>query len=171
KCHWSLQAPGPVRGAERNGLAIHLRRDESRPAVAHLMSNLRHRVVVWRNLSVRRPPCKLASVEGKIVVIGIGYAFSRILVHLVRAGIDRLDELPLESSRAAIALQPSLGRYNPGYRAARWAATQRASTGSARFLVFHAEVGVVRQEIEFIAQGLDDCACQVPRIGQSKVME
>ena len=82
------------------------------------MPNLRHRIVVLRDLSIRRSPCELASVEGNVVVIGIGGPVRRILLHLVRAGIDRLDELPLESSRAAIALQPSLGRSNSGYGAA-----------------------------------------------------
>ncbi len=139
--------------------------------MAHLMTDLRHRVVVRRDLSVRHAPRELAQVETDIVVIGIGDALRRILLHLIRAGIDGLHKLPLKSPGTAITLQPPLRCPNSSYRVARWIAAQRAIARSARFLIVDAEVRVISEEIVLVPQRIYDSAGQIPGIRQRQIME
>src|ERR1017187_2382139 len=149
--------PRPVRGTKGNDLVFDFGGDEGRPAMTHLMTDLRHCQVIAGHLTT----------AGAVHVD----SFGRMLLHLVGSGVDRLNELPLESSGAAIILQAPLGGPNAGDGAARGAAAQRAVAGSAGFLVIDAEIGIVGQKIELVAQVLDDRAGHIPRIGQSVVME
>src|SRR5215472_14775387 len=121
------------------------------------MSDLRHRIVVAGHLPFERALGELTLVAGDVTRIGIGEAFRRPFLHLVGAYVDRLYEAPLESAGAAVSTRSVLDLPDARDVSARWAVA-----GGAGLLVVDAKIGVVGQEVELVAQRLDDGAAQVP---------
>ena len=94
--------------------------------MAHLVPDLRHRVVVRRDLAVRRSLGELVRVRHHVVGVAVHDAFRRILGHLIRADVHRLDVLPLETSLRAVVREVPLVGADSGHRAARRTAAQGA---------------------------------------------
>ena len=80
-----------------------------------------------------------------------------------------MNELPLKPALRAVgseaALRDADSRDGAPHR------SQRAIARRARFLVVYAEVGVVREEIELVAEALDHAAGEIARIRQSVIVE
>src|SRR5258707_5845633 len=80
----------------------------------------------------------------------------RPLLHLVRAHIHGLNELPLEPALRAVrckaALRGADSRYSSTHR------PQGTVTRSARFLVVDAEVRIIRKKVELVTETLNDRA-------------
>ena len=124
--------------------------------MTHLMSDLRHRVVVRRDLSVRGPLGELMRIGPDIMGVRFVETVGWILLHLVSADIDGLDELPLKATLGAISGEVSLVSADAGDRAACRTTAERPGTGGSSLRVVDTEIGVVRQHIELVAQGIDD---------------
>src|SRR5690348_12381241 len=105
--------------------------------MAHFVPQLRHRVVVWTNLVIRRALLELANVRSDIVIASDGCSLWRSFLHLVRSHIYRLDVLPLEPAFGAIGFQVVLI-----LASSQHIASFRPVAGSARLLVINAEIGV-----------------------------
>ena len=105
---------------------------------------------------------ELLFVPGDIALRSHRCIVRRPLLHLVRAHVHRLNELPLESARAAETCQPALRRADARDGVA--CAAQRTEARRACFLVVDAKIGIVRKKIEFISKCLDHCACKIARI-------
>src|SRR6185437_5069177 len=111
----------------------------------HLMPDLRHGIVIRRNLAVEGALRKLVRVGDNVMIARIFHVSRRILVHLVRAHVNRLHKLPLEPSLAAVACQVSLMRGNARYFDAIRTAAEWPSAGSSRIGLINAEIRVVGQ--------------------------
>ena len=167
--HAGLQTSRPMRGTEGNCFAAHPCRNESRPAVAHFVRDLRDRVHIRRHFAVLRRLSELLLVERNVMICADRRVLRRPFLHLVRAGIHRLDELPLKPALRAVGSEAALrgadSRDGAPHR------SQRAIARRARFLVVYTEVGVVREEIELVAEALDHAAGEIARIRQSVIVE
>ena len=143
--------------------------------MAHLVSDLRHGIVVWRDFSVGGPLCELMRIGRDVTsvrLLGILWEIlRRILLHLVGADVDGLDELPLKASIRAVSGEVSLVGADSGHRAACWTAAQRSGAGRAGFRVINTKIGVVREHIELVAECLDDGTGKVGCSGRLKVVE
>src|ERR1700678_4518164 len=109
------------------------------------MPDLRHRIVVRGYLPIGCPLSELVRIGCHVVRVIVRNSFRRVFLHLVRAHIHGLYELPLESSLTAVTLQGSLVGADSSDCAARGTASQRPSAGSAGLRVVYAEIGVVSQ--------------------------
>src|ERR1035441_10006280 len=95
----------------------------------HLVPDLRHRIVVRRYLSVCRLLRQLMCIGSNIVDVRFVKAVRRILLHLVGADIDGLDELPLKPAAGTGSGHVSLLRADAGYLAACGPSAQRPGAG------------------------------------------
>src|SRR6266536_3012488 len=134
--------------------------------MAHLMSDLRHCVVVGKKLVVRGALLELMGVKGYIAIAPDGRSFGWPFLHLIRVDVHRLNVFPLEPALRAVILKVMLRRPNAGNIATNW-----AIAGSAGFLVVDAEIGVVSEKIELVAKRFYDCAGKILRLGESDVVK
>src|SRR4029077_15382242 len=93
-------------------------------------------------------------------------SLGRLFLHLVRADVYRLYVRPLKPALGTVARKIVLWRADPAH-----ISSDGTVTGSAGFLIVNAEIGVVSQKVELVAELLDYRAGKVLWFGQSKVME
>ena len=138
-----MHAGRPVHGAEHDRLAVHERARVRRPAVAQLVADLRHRVVVVGHAAVGR---------------------SLLDLHCRRR--HRLDVHPLELALAAIVLETVRVRADP-----RHVAAARTRARRPAFRVVDAEIRVRRDEVELVAERGDDRARDILRARNLRPVE
>src|ERR1700722_7986225 len=88
-----------------------------------------------------------------------------------RANPHRLRQSQLESALRAAALQELMRLLVPCVPDSFDVASNGSVTHRTRFLTISAEIGVVSQEIELVAERLDDGTGEILRFGRSKVVE
>src|SRR6516225_4832344 len=98
---------------------------------------------------VRRALLELMGVKSDVVISPDGRVFGRSLLHLVRVDVHRLNVLPMEPALCAVVLEIVLWSSDPGDVAAH-----RAIAWRACLLIVDAEIGVVREKIELVAECL-----------------
>src|ERR1019366_8571247 len=118
----------------------YLRGDEGGPAMTHLMPDLRHRIVVRRDLSVCGPLGELMRVGPDIMLAHFVESIGWIFPHLVGADVDGLDELPLKATVGAICGEVSVVGADAGSRPAWKTAAQRPSAGGSCLGVVDTEI-------------------------------
>ena len=132
----------------------------------HFVPQLRHGVVVGQHFSLRRTLPQLIAIESDITIRASRCSIGWILLHLVGADVHGLYILPLEPALAAVGVKVVLSLTDTGYIAADWTIAR-----GSRLLVVNAEIRVVRKEIEFVAQSVDDRASKIVRAGRSSIMK
>src|SRR6476646_3661295 len=98
---------------------------------------------------VRSAPRELMGVMGDVVIAPKGGVFGRSLLHLIRVDVYRLNVLPLELALGAVVFKIVRWSANAGD-----VATHRAITWSAGLLIVDAEIRVVSEKIELVAECL-----------------
>src|SRR5262245_25005888 len=96
---------------------------------------------------VRRAFLELTRVKSDVVISPDGRIFRRSLLHLIRVDVHRLNVLPLEPALGAVVLEIVLWSADAGN-----VATHRAVAGSTGLLIVDAEIGVVSEKIELVAE-------------------
>jgi hypothetical protein len=139
--------------------------------MAHLVADLRQRIVVRRDAAVGRAPPQLTHIEADVVIVRIREAGRRLLLHLIRPDVDGLVELPLESPGAAVRGQTALPRADPCHLAACWTPAEGAVARRARLLIVDTEIGVVGEEVEPVAECPDHRAGEVHRARRLQVVK
>ena len=90
-------------------------------------------------------------IESYVMIAANRGVVGRIFLHLVRSHIHRLHILPLKSALRAISSEIMLQLTGTQHIAAFGAVTR-----SARFLVVDAEIGIIGEKIEVIAESFED---------------
>src|SRR6516164_8925952 len=157
--------------AERNCFAVDFRTDISGPAMAHFMPEMSYGVVVRKGLAIRRTLHEQPRVESYVVTVADWRSFCRYFLRFVRSNPHRLRQSQLESSLRTTARQDLMGLLVPWVPDSCDVASYRAVTHRTRFLTIGAEIGVVGQEIEPVAESLDDGTRQILRSWDGKVVE
>src|SRR5215475_11549187 len=129
--------------------------------MAHLMPELRHRVIVGKHLSVRSALLQLMGIKCDVAIASCGRTLRWPILHLVRSHVYGLHVPPLESASGTIRFQIML--VLPG---SEHIAALRTVTGRAGLLIVNAEVGIVSEEIESVAERLDHRAGKILRACQ-----
>src|SRR5947209_8176377 len=124
------------------------------------MTDLREGVVIARHPAVGRAFAENAGIEADVARVGVGEAFGRAFLHLDGAGVDRLGEAPLETAGAAITVEAALVLSDSGDVAA-----EGAGAGSAGLLIIDAEIRVIGEKVELIAERWDHGAGEVGGVG------
>src|SRR5689334_18928482 len=96
---------------------------------------------------VRRALVELMGVKSDVVIPPDGRIFGRSLLHLIGADVHRLNVPPLEPAPGAVVLEIVLWSANAGD-----VATYRAIAWSACLLIVDAEIRVVSEKIELVAE-------------------
>src|SRR5262249_39998753 len=143
----------------------------SGPTVSHFMAEMPYCVVVRNGLAVGRRLRQLVRIEGYVVAIADGCSCWRSFLSLVGANIYRLRESQLKSATRAAALKNCLRLVVLCVPDACDIASYWTVARATCFLTIDAEVGVVNQKVELVAESLDDGAGEVLWFRHGQIVE
>ena len=157
--------------AERDRLAIHAGGRIRRPAVSDLVTEMPDGVIVRTGRPVGCRLRERACIERDILRVSDWRIVGRALLHFVRTDKDRLKQAELKSPARAAALEDRFRLSVLRVPDSGDVASDRPIARAAGLLGVDAEIRIVGEKIELVAQRLNDGAGKVLRSGRRQVVK